>query len=118
MAADALIVGGLLLVLSAWRFGEDWAVWWRQIVPQPEAFLLLYAVGWLTVLTSVGLYRPRARLSIWSESKDVLRLYLGWTQRRIDATGLDEIMLTANRFRHRHGLPQVGKKPEWLVPNK
>ena len=34
----------LLVLLSAWRFGSDWAVWWREIVPQPLAFLLLYAV--------------------------------------------------------------------------
>src|SRR4051794_18150471 len=73
MATDALIAGGLLIALSAWRFGEDWAVWWRQIVPQPEAFAVVYAVTWVAALTSVGLYRPRARWSIWSEARDVIR---------------------------------------------
>ncbi len=53
MAADALLAVGLLIVLSAWRFGPDWAVWWREIVPEPAAFVTLYVVGWITVLTRV-----------------------------------------------------------------
>lgn len=73
MATDALIAGGLLVALSAWRFGPDWAVWWRLIVPQPEVFAVVYSVTWVAALTSVGLYRPRARWSLWSEAKDVLR---------------------------------------------
>jgi exopolysaccharide biosynthesis polyprenyl glycosylphosphotransferase len=73
MAADALVAGGLLVVLSAWRFGTDWAQWWRHIVPQPEAFVVGYALAWVAVLTSVGLYRPRARWSLWSEARDVVR---------------------------------------------
>ena len=35
-----------------------------QIVPDPVAFLLLYAVGWVVALALNGLYRPRARWSI------------------------------------------------------
>ena len=33
MVADALLAVVLLVGLSIWRFGADWAVWWRQIVP-------------------------------------------------------------------------------------
>ncbi len=39
MAADALLAVVLLVGLSCWRFGEDWAIWWRQIVPVPEVLL-------------------------------------------------------------------------------
>jgi exopolysaccharide biosynthesis polyprenyl glycosylphosphotransferase len=73
MAADALLAAVLLIALSVWRFGPDWAVWWRQVVPDPTAFLVLYAVGWVIALTMNGLYRPRARWSLRSEAKDVLR---------------------------------------------
>ena len=73
MAADAVLAGGLLVGLSIWRFGEDWAQWWRVIVSQPQAFVVAYAVAWVAVLTSVGLYRPRARWSLWSEARDIVR---------------------------------------------
>jgi exopolysaccharide biosynthesis polyprenyl glycosylphosphotransferase len=73
MLADALLAVALLIVLSIWRFGPDWAVWWREIVPEPLAFLVLYAGGWVAVLTMLGLYRPRARWSLMSEARDVIR---------------------------------------------
>ena len=73
MLADALLAIVLFVVLSIWRFGADWAVLWRQVVPQPAAFLGLYAVGWLVALTLNGLYRPRARWSLRGEALDVLR---------------------------------------------
>jgi exopolysaccharide biosynthesis polyprenyl glycosylphosphotransferase len=73
MAADALLAVVLLVGLSYWRFGADWAVWWRQIVPVPEALLVLYAGGWVVALAMNGLYRPRARWSIRREVVDVLR---------------------------------------------
>jgi exopolysaccharide biosynthesis polyprenyl glycosylphosphotransferase len=73
MTADAVIAAGLLVGLSIWRFGSDWAVWWREIVPIPWVFVVAYALTWVAVLTAVGLYRPRARWSLWSETRDVLR---------------------------------------------
>ena len=73
MAVDAALAVALLLGLSLWRFGPDWAVWWRFIIPIPEALLALYAVGWVVVLAMNGLYRPRARWSIRREAIDVLR---------------------------------------------
>jgi exopolysaccharide biosynthesis polyprenyl glycosylphosphotransferase len=73
MATDALIAVVLLVALSVWRFGEDWAIWWRQIVPVPEAFLTLYALTWVVALTMNGLYRPRARWSLRSEAIDIVR---------------------------------------------
>jgi exopolysaccharide biosynthesis polyprenyl glycosylphosphotransferase len=73
MAADALLAVVLLVGLSAWRFGEDWAIWWRQIVPVPEALLVVYATTWVVALALNGLYRPRARWSIRREALDVVR---------------------------------------------
>jgi len=73
MAVDALLASGLLVGLSVWRFGADWAVWWREIVPVPEAFLALYAITWVVILTTNGLYRPRARWSVRHEALDVIR---------------------------------------------
>ncbi len=73
IAADALLAVVLLVGLSYWRFGADWAIWWRQIVPMPEALLVLYAGGWVVALAMNGLYRPRARWSIRREVVDVLR---------------------------------------------
>ena len=63
----------LLVGLSYWRFGEDWAIWWRQIVPVPEGLFVVYAGGWVVALTLNGLYRPRARWSIRREAIDVVR---------------------------------------------
>ena len=73
MGADALLATALLVGLSIWRFGEDWAVWWREIIPEPAAFVALFIGTWLAVLTSTGLYRPRARWSLRSEAVDVVR---------------------------------------------
>jgi exopolysaccharide biosynthesis polyprenyl glycosylphosphotransferase len=73
MAADALLAVVLLVGLSYWRYGEDWAVEWRKIVPIPEGLLALYAGGWVVALALNGLYRPRARWSIRREAMDVLR---------------------------------------------
>jgi exopolysaccharide biosynthesis polyprenyl glycosylphosphotransferase len=73
ITADALLAVVLLVVLSSWRFGADWAIWWRQIVPIPEGLLVIYAGGWVIALTMNGLYRPRARWSIVREAVDVLR---------------------------------------------
>jgi exopolysaccharide biosynthesis polyprenyl glycosylphosphotransferase len=73
MTADALLAVVLLLGLSVWRFGDDWAVWWRQIVPVPEGLLLIFAAGWVIALSMNGLYRPRARWSIVREAIDVLQ---------------------------------------------
>lgn len=76
MLVDGLLAVALLVVLSILRFGTDWAVWWRLVVPEPLAFLALYAGGWVAVLAFHGLYRPRARWSIRSEAADLARATL------------------------------------------
>ncbi len=73
MLTDGVLAAVVLVGLSWLRFGEDWAVWWREIIPNAEALLLFYAVGWVVALALNGLYRPRARWSIRSEAWDLLR---------------------------------------------
>jgi exopolysaccharide biosynthesis polyprenyl glycosylphosphotransferase len=73
MAADAAVAIASLVVLSVIRFGGDWAIWWREVIPQPPLFVGLYAVTWVVVLAFHGLYRPRARWSLRGEALDVLR---------------------------------------------
>jgi exopolysaccharide biosynthesis polyprenyl glycosylphosphotransferase len=73
MLADAVLATVILVALSAWRFGPDWAVHWRLIVPEPLALLTLFSAGWVLVLAVNGLYRPRARWSIRAEATDVIR---------------------------------------------
>src|SRR5437867_10172280 len=73
MLADATLAAGLLVGLSMWRFGGDWAVWWRTVVAEPVVFVAIYALGWVLVLLYRGLYRPRAHWSIRSEAVDIIR---------------------------------------------
>ena len=73
MLTDALLAAAVLVTVSYARFGPDWAVLWRQVVPDPTALLVVYAVGWVAALALNGLYRPRARWSIRTEAIDLLR---------------------------------------------
>jgi len=73
MLTDGLLAAVVLVGLSVVRFGEDWAVWWREIIPDPVALLVLYALGWVLALAFNGLYRPRARWSIRTEAWDLVR---------------------------------------------
>jgi exopolysaccharide biosynthesis polyprenyl glycosylphosphotransferase len=73
MLADAVIAAGLLVMVSWLRFGQEWLTIWESLLPQPAVVLLIYAGGWVLALTSVGLYRPRARWSLRSEAADIVR---------------------------------------------
>lgn len=77
MAFDAGLTAAVLVLASVWRFGADhWADIWRDVIPIPELFLAAYALTWVVALTINGLYRPRARWSIWREAVDVMRATL------------------------------------------
>jgi exopolysaccharide biosynthesis polyprenyl glycosylphosphotransferase len=76
VATDAALAATLMVVLSIWRFGPDWAVVWRLFVPDTAVFLGVYSIGWVAVLAMHSLYRPRARWSIVTESRDILRATL------------------------------------------
>ena len=73
MLTDGLLAALVLVSLSVVRFGENWAVWWREIIPDPVALLVVYSVGWVVALSLNGLYRPRARWSIRTEAWDLVR---------------------------------------------
>jgi exopolysaccharide biosynthesis polyprenyl glycosylphosphotransferase len=72
-SADALLAVTLFVGLSVVRFGDDWAITWRQLVRSPEGLLAIFASTWVIALAMNGLYRPRARWSIVREASDVLR---------------------------------------------
>lgn len=73
MLTDGILAAVVLMSLSWIRFGDDWTVWWRQIIPDPVALLVIYAGGWIMALAINGLYRPRARWSIRTEAADLFR---------------------------------------------
>ena len=73
MLADAVLAAVLLVGLSLWRFGPDWANTWREFIPDTGTMLGFYAATWVAVLTLNGLYRPRARWSLRAEARDILR---------------------------------------------
>jgi FlaA1/EpsC-like NDP-sugar epimerase len=73
MLTDGLLAAATLALTSILRFDGEWHVHLDPIVPDPLAFMALYAVTWVSVLTLTGLYRPRARWSIRTEAVDLLR---------------------------------------------
>src|SRR5690348_11524332 len=73
MLFDAAIAALLLVGLSILRFGDDWSIYWRYITPEPIALPIILGAGWVAILAWLGLYRPRARLSIRSEAFDIAR---------------------------------------------
>ncbi len=73
VAVDAVLAAVVLVGMSYVRFGSDWNVYWRQTIREPLVFLAIYAIAWVAVLWFHGLYLPRARWSIGSEFRDILR---------------------------------------------
>jgi exopolysaccharide biosynthesis polyprenyl glycosylphosphotransferase len=73
MLFDAAVAAILLVALSILRFGADWSIYWRYITPEPIALPAVLGAGWVAILASFGLYRPRARLSIRSEAVDIAK---------------------------------------------
>jgi exopolysaccharide biosynthesis polyprenyl glycosylphosphotransferase len=73
MLADLTATIALAIVLSALLYDGDAAGIWDRAVPDPTLVLFLYALTWVVLLWSRGLYRLRARWSIRSEAGAVLR---------------------------------------------
>ena len=73
MLADAGVAVVMALALSAVRFGPTWPTFWHDALPQPLAFLIVYTIVWVALLTLNGLYRPRARWSLVTEATDIAR---------------------------------------------
>ncbi|HLX34651.1 MAG TPA: sugar transferase [Candidatus Limnocylindrales bacterium] len=73
MFTDGLLAVGLLVELSAVRFGPGWLDVWKPLLDQPAVFAVGYAAAWVGVLWYHGLYRPRARWTIRSEGLAIAR---------------------------------------------
>ncbi len=73
MLVDGGLAAVLLGVVSYARFGGDWYTHWLPFLRQPLGFVLLYAAGWVAILWLHGLYRPRARWTVWGEGLALVR---------------------------------------------
>jgi hypothetical protein len=73
MFADAVLAFALLVLLSIFRFGQDWLNVWAPLLDQPAIVAFAYGGAWVAVLWLHGLYRPRARWTIRSEGLAIAR---------------------------------------------
>ncbi|HEV8401670.1 MAG TPA: sugar transferase [Candidatus Limnocylindrales bacterium] len=73
LAVDALSAFALFIVISMIQFGSSWAAAWRSAGFDPFAIAFVYSAVWVAALWIHDLYRLRARWSIRSEFRDVLR---------------------------------------------
>lgn len=71
--ADGAMAVALLAAVSWLRFGPEWLTHWTPVLAQPGAFALAYAVVWASILTLHGLYNPRIRWSLRTESVAIAR---------------------------------------------
>lgn len=74
---DALSAAAVFVVLSEWRLGPEWQTNWRFLFNDPVTAAALLAVGWVGALWSHGLYRLRARWSLRSDARAVMRAAVG-----------------------------------------
>ena len=76
MAADALTAAALFLIVSMFRFGDDWLRAWAFAgVPVPFA-MAFWSAAWVLVVWAHGLYRLRARWSARAQAADLARATL------------------------------------------
>jgi exopolysaccharide biosynthesis polyprenyl glycosylphosphotransferase len=73
MLADAAMAAVLAVLLSTLMFPGEEARFWADALPQPTFALALFVSAWVLTLWLHGAYRLRARWSIASEARVVLR---------------------------------------------
>ena len=73
MLADIAIAVLLAVLLSDVMFPGDQSMFWLELLPQPVYALALLVSTWVLTLWVHGPYRPRARWSIASEVRLILR---------------------------------------------
>ena len=73
LAADALSAFVLFFTISIIQFGDGWAATWKVAIFDSFAVASVYAAAWVGALWLHDLYRTRARWSVRSEVRDVLR---------------------------------------------
>ena len=77
MLGDGLTAVAVFLLVSAFRFGDgDTSALWRLIGIDLRVAAFLFAVTWVAVLWSNGLYRPSVRWRLWTEARDIVRATL------------------------------------------
>src|SRR5262245_4020620 len=88
MVGDAFVAIVVLTALSAVRVGADggWPGIWT-VLPSPAVFVTLYALLWVALLWTQGLYTSRAHWSVVTEIGGVIK-----------ATILMELMTLAALF--------------------
>ena len=75
MGADGVIAVLVFLGVSAFRFqdGDTAAQLWRNLGVDIRAAAVIFAVTWVAVLWTSGLYRLGVRWRVWTEVRDFLR---------------------------------------------
>src|SRR5262245_27242689 len=73
MIADFTATVVLALALSVALYDGQAAAVWDQAIPDPLLTLSVYSLTWVVLLWMRGLYRLRARWSLWSEANAVVR---------------------------------------------
>jgi len=73
MLADIGLGALLALAVSVLLFGDSAGQMWRDWLPSPELALLMFVASWVTTLWLNGAYRLRARWSIGSEGRVIVR---------------------------------------------
>src|SRR5436309_413640 len=73
MALDSVLALAVLMTVFAVRFGADWVEVVNKALPAPGLFIAEYVLTWVLLLAANGLYRARARWSIWSEARGVVQ---------------------------------------------
>jgi exopolysaccharide biosynthesis polyprenyl glycosylphosphotransferase len=76
MAADAGTAIALFAVVSMVRFGPEWHAYWSSLGADPLGLAVLFGLVWTGTLSSLDLYRMRARLSWRREWVDIGRAVL------------------------------------------
>jgi hypothetical protein len=75
MVVDAALAAGVFALSLGIRFGLDSAQW-NPFLPDPIVVTSGYAAGWVLVMGSNGLYRPRARWTIRAEGLAIVKATL------------------------------------------
>ena len=77
MLGDGLTAVAVFLLVSALRFGDGLTgALWSRIGIDVRFAALLFAVTWVAVLWSSGLYRLTVRWRLWTEARDLARATL------------------------------------------
>jgi exopolysaccharide biosynthesis polyprenyl glycosylphosphotransferase len=75
MIGDGLLAVVVFLLVSFIRFrdGDDPDALWAAIAIDLRVAAIIFAVLWVVVMWSMGLYRLSARWSLWTEARDIAK---------------------------------------------